>query len=46
MPVPISSEVRSWGLTAKLRLFEAEGGLLVLAWDCLHVVLSVYVPIS
>lgn len=46
VPVPIGSEVRSWGLTAKLRLFEAEGGLLALAWGCLHVAPSVYVPIS
>lgn len=46
MLVPIGSEVRSWGLAAKLRLFGAERRLLALAWDCLHVAAGVYVLIS
>jgi len=41
-----ASEVRSWGLTAKLRLSEADGGLLALAWDCLRVAPGVCVPVS
>lgn len=45
-PVPISGEGRFWRLTANLRLFEAEGRLLALAWDCSHVAPSVYVPVS
>lgn len=40
-PVPISGEGRFWRLTANLRLFEAEGRLLALAWDCSHVAPSV-----